>query len=69
MENAFDAAFLTPAQLGRRWQMHTESVRRKIRRGEIGSLVLGRRRLVALDEIRRLETDGAVNATNRGLKK
>jgi hypothetical protein len=58
--------FFTPSLLAQRWYWNVESVRRKIRRGEIASVVIGRRRLVTLAEIARLEADGSVNATNRG---
>ena len=52
--------FLTPSQLAARWGLHQESVRRKIRRCEIASVVMGRRRLVRLLEVEKLETEGAV---------
>jgi len=52
--------FLTPSQIASRWGLHQESVRRKIRRREIGSVVMGRRRLVRLVEVEQLEREGAV---------
>jgi len=54
--------FLTPRQIAQRWCWHTESVRRMIRRREILSIVIGRRRLVPVVEIERIEADGTVNA-------
>jgi len=58
---ALDEKFLTPAQLAARWQLHVESIRRKIRTGEIGSLVIGRRRLIPLEVINKLEINATVN--------
>ena len=36
--------FLTPAQIAARWGYHEESVRRMLRRRQLGSVLLGRRR-------------------------
>jgi hypothetical protein len=52
--------FLTSAQIAARWGWHEESVRRKIRRRELGSVLVGRRRLVLLAEVELLERQGAV---------
>ena len=52
--------FLTSAQLAARWGWHVESVRRKFRRRELGSVPLGRRRLVPLAEVELFERQGAV---------
>jgi hypothetical protein len=52
--------YLTPRQLGERWHFHPESIRRKIRNGEIGSIVIARRRLIQFEEILRIEAEGAI---------
>jgi len=54
--------YLSPAQITQRWPFHVESIRRKIRRGEIASVVIGRRRLVPMSEIQRVEAEGRVPA-------
>ena len=54
--------FMSSAQLGARWTFHPESVRRKIRRGEIGSVVIGRRRLIPMEEVQRIEREGKVES-------
>ena len=41
--------FFTPDQIGGRWGWHTESIRRLLRKGQIESVILGRRRLVRGD--------------------
>jgi len=50
--------FLTPKELALRWSFHPESIRRKIRRGEIDSVVIGRRRLIPAEEVLRIEKGG-----------
>jgi len=52
--------YLTPKKIADRWSWHVESVRRKIRRREIASTVIGRRRLVSIQEIERIEREGAI---------
>jgi len=54
--------FFTPEQAAARWYWNPESVRRKIRRGEIASVIIGRRRLIARSEIQRIESEGLVAA-------
>jgi hypothetical protein len=54
--------FLTPNQLAKRWHWHPESIRRKIRRREIASKIIGRRRLIALEEAMRIESEGSIQA-------
>jgi hypothetical protein len=58
-----DERYFSPAQLTQRWPFHVESIRRKIRRGEIGSVVIGRKRLIALSEIKRIEAEGRITPT------
>jgi hypothetical protein len=57
--------FLTSAQIATRWGWHVESVRRKLRRRELGSVLLGRRRLVPLAEVELLERLGSVPRLQR----
>ena len=52
--------FLTPQQLGSRWSMHEESIRRMIRQRRIESVIIARRRLVPLSEIERIEAEGRI---------
>jgi hypothetical protein len=63
-----DETFLSPAQVAQRWWFHVESVRRKIRRREIGSVLIGRRRLVPLSELKRIEAEGRIPARAAGEK-
>lgn len=53
-------AFFTPWQVAQRWGYHPESVRRLLRRGEIESVIRGRRRLVPVAELERVEAEGRV---------
>lgn len=53
-------AFFTPAQLARRWAWHSESVRRKLRHKEIESVIVGRRRLIPVAAVERVEAEGRV---------
>jgi hypothetical protein len=57
-------AFLTPKDIAVRWSWHTESIRRKIRRREITSVIIGRRLLIPIAEVERIEASGTVNARN-----
>ena len=59
-KNAPLAEFLTPGQIGHRWSMHPESIRRLIRDGKIRSLVIGRRRLVRRSAVELLELEAEV---------
>ena len=56
--NTLTGAFFTPKQAATRWYWHPESVRRKIRRGEIATVIIGRRRLIPRSEIERIEREG-----------
>jgi hypothetical protein len=53
-------AFYTPAHIAARWSWHEESVRRAIRQRRMGSVVVGRRRLVPVEEIERVEREGFI---------
>jgi hypothetical protein len=59
--------FLTPKLVAGRWYRHVETVRKDLRNGKIPSVVIGRRRLVPLAAIEKLEQEGMVNATNSGI--
>ena len=52
--------FLTPSQLAARWGWNPESIRRAIRQGRIGSIIISRRRLVPVPEVERIEAQGRV---------
>lgn len=56
-------AFLTPHQLAGRWGHHPESIRRMLRQRRIASVLFGRRRLIPLAEVHRIEAGGFVSAT------
>jgi hypothetical protein len=53
-------ALKTPAWIAARWSWNVESVRRAIRQRRMESVVIGRRRLVALEEIERIENEGRI---------
>ena len=53
---------LTPAQLARRWHWHPESIRRLLRQRRISSILIGRKRLIPLEEIERVEKDNSITA-------
>ncbi len=52
--------YMTPTQVASRWQRHPESIRRMLRQGQLASLVIGRRRLIAEAEVLRFETDAQI---------
>jgi hypothetical protein len=45
---------------------HPETIRRKIRNGEIGSIIIGGRRLVPEEEVLRVEAEGSVDCVRDG---
>jgi excisionase family DNA binding protein len=53
-------AFFTPHQVAGRWSFHPESVRRLVRKGQIAAVILGRRVLIPLAEIQRIENEGRI---------
>jgi hypothetical protein len=59
-----EPVLVTPAQIAERWSWHPESVRRKLRAGSIPSLVIGRRRLVRLTDVEKIEKDAEVKNSN-----
>jgi hypothetical protein len=56
--------FLTPAELGRRWRWHPESIRRWTRLGKLPIVKISRRTLIPLAAVERIEADGLVVAEN-----
>ena len=52
--------FFCPSQLAARWGWNPESIRRAIRQGRIGSVIISRRRLVPVSEAERIEAEGLV---------
>jgi hypothetical protein len=56
------ARYITPAELANRWRKHPETIRRQLRAREIASVVIGRRRLIPLGEVLRIEADGLIPA-------
>jgi excisionase family DNA binding protein len=53
---------VTPAELAARWRCHPETVRRKLRDRKIASIIIGRRRLVPLGEVTRIEAEAFIPA-------
>ena len=53
-------AYFTPQQVASRWGWHVESVRRLVRKGQIAAVILGRRVLVPIAEIQRIEREGLI---------
>jgi hypothetical protein len=68
MEKSENQVLWTPHQLAVRWSWHAESIRRKIRRGEIASIIISRRRLIPFAEILRIEADGTIPAASDKFK-
>lgn len=52
--------YLNPGQLASRWGFHPESIRRKIRRGEIPAIAIGGRLLVPVEAVIQIEDDGKI---------
>lgn len=60
-----EVVFLTTKQLACRWSLNVETLRRKIRARELGSVTIARRRLVALKDIIAAEAAGRVEKCNK----
>ena len=60
-----EVVFLDTRQLSSRWSCNVETVRRKLRARELGSVVIGRKRLVALRDIIAAEAAGRVEKSNK----
>jgi hypothetical protein len=54
------STYMTPCELASRWHWHPESIRRALRGRRLASVIIGRRRLIPISEVRRLETEGLV---------
>ena len=52
--------YFTPRQVAERWGWHPESVRRLLRERRMASVIIGRRRLIPLAEIERVEAEGLI---------
>jgi hypothetical protein len=52
--------FMSPADLAARWLWHPESARRFLRAGRLPSIIIGRRRLVSLDDVIKYEEESTV---------
>ena len=66
MENTnSDSCYMRTQECAARWGWHPESVRRALRRGDLGSVVLGRRRLIPISEIQRVESEGWIAPKTR----
>jgi excisionase family DNA binding protein len=50
----------TVRKVAERWHTHEETIRRWLREGKLESLIIGRRRLVALSFIQRFESDATI---------
>ncbi len=60
-----DGSFgFTPHQIASRWGWHVESVRRAIRERRFASIIISRRRLVPVEEIHRVESEGLITRAN-----
>lgn len=57
-----DTQYLTPTGVARRWSYHPESVRRILREQRLASIINGRRRLIPVSEVLRIEAAGYVAA-------
>lgn len=55
-----EVVFLTTEQLSTRWNFAEESIRRKLRKRELASVLIGRRRLVAMADVLAAEAAGRV---------
>ena len=58
--NENDRVLKTPEYIAGRWSWNVESVRRAIRQRRLESIIIGRRRLVPMAEIERIENEGRV---------
>ena len=59
-------AFLTPAELARRWRWHPESIRRWTRLGKLPIVKIGRRTLIPFSAVEAIEADGRIISKNVG---
>ena len=50
-----EPAVFTPEQLATRWQVHVETVYRRLREGDISFFNIGRQKRIPASEVRRIE--------------
>ena len=62
MNEQLGVTYATPKELAARWRWHEESVRRLARERRIASVVIGRRRLIPMSEIFRVESSGLISS-------
>jgi hypothetical protein len=58
----FKKQFATVPEAAERWRQCEETVRRLLRSRRVASIVIGRRRLIPIGEIERIEKEGTVYA-------
>ena len=51
-----DATYTT-AELAERWKVHIETVRRRLRKGDLGFFTVGRQKRIPANEVRRYEKE------------
>ena len=61
MNEQMDSKYATPKELAARWRWHEESVRRFLRQRRLASVIIGRRRLIPITEIIRVEQNGFIS--------
>ena len=54
-------AYFTTDQTASRWGFHSESIRRLVRDRKIAAIIIGRRLLIPLSEIERIEREGRIS--------
>ena len=59
--NGATEAFFDIFELAQRWHQHAESVRRRVRRGEVKAVIIGRKILIARTEVERIEAENTRN--------
>ena len=60
-----EVVFLDTQQLASRWSCNVETIRRKLRRRELASVLIGRRRLVGMTDVLGAEAAGRVEKCNK----
>lgn len=61
--------FYTTAELAARWHEHAETIRRRLREGQLTFVLIGRKKLISLDEIIRFEAAATIEATESNAQK
>ncbi len=52
--------YFCPNQLASRWRWHEESIRRALRQRRIESVIIGRRRLIPIAAVLKIEAEGRI---------